>query len=41
VEDLMLAFSMAGGVFAGHAFAGHPEVADRLRAMLRRALFTR
>jgi AcrR family transcriptional regulator len=40
VEDVMLAFSMAGGVFADHAFAGHPEVADRLRAMLRRALFT-
>jgi hypothetical protein len=37
----MLAFSMAGGAFADHASSGHPEVADRLRAMLHRALFSR
>ena len=40
VDDVMLAFSMAGGAFADHG-EGHPEVGDRLRAMLHRALFTR
>ncbi|WP_433381287.1 TetR/AcrR family transcriptional regulator [Actinoplanes sp. CA-142083] len=41
VEDVMLAFSMAGGALADHAFSGRPEVGDRLREMLHRALFSR
>ncbi|MFI5896887.1 hypothetical protein ACIA5D_42985 [Actinoplanes sp. NPDC051513] len=41
MEDVMLAFSMAGGALADHAFAGRPEVGERLREMLHLALFTR
>jgi AcrR family transcriptional regulator len=41
VEDVMLAFSMAGGAFADNALSGRPEIEGRLREMLHRALFTR
>lgn len=41
VEDVMLAFSMAGGALADYAVSGTAEVDDRLRAMLHRALFSR
>jgi AcrR family transcriptional regulator len=41
VADVMLAFAMAGGALADHALSGHPEMEDRLRAMLHRALFDR
>ena len=40
VADVMLAFSMAGGALADNDLAGRPEVGDRLRGMLHRALFT-
>ena len=41
VDDVLLAFAMAGGVLADHAFPGGLEVDERLRAMLHRALFSR
>lgn len=36
----MLAFPMAAGAMADSDLAGRPEAADRVRAMLHRALFT-
>ena len=41
VDDVMLAFSMAGGALSDHALSGRSEVDDRLRGMLHRALFSR
>ncbi|MFC9644316.1 TetR/AcrR family transcriptional regulator [Streptomyces sp. S1A1-8] len=40
VDDVMLAFPMAAGAMADSDLAGRPEAADRVRAMLHRALFT-
>jgi AcrR family transcriptional regulator len=39
-DDVMLAFSMAGGAFADHG-EGHADLGDRLRVMLHRALFVK
>lgn len=40
VDDVMLAFSMAGGAMAENSIAGREHLNERLRGLLHRALFT-